>query len=149
MTHRSKWLEADSEDEWQEDDSAEEDGEASWPPHGRAVPLGVDLWKAAERRIYGGLQKGSTCVSVNLQNYQRELQGVRARAANEKWDPNGACTDEGHIDWLLASAVGSPSITVRQALVCTEQVISDTVRGLVRCVCVGWSGVPTAAATTA
>ncbi len=121
----------DSEEEWSEDEQGGTAHEEAlrWPPPG-SRPLARDLFRDSElrERDFGGLQRGSTCQSVHLQNFEGRLQGVEARAANEKWHerwPDGECTDGGHIDWLMASTAHDdktqPLLRARRALICTER----------------------------
>lgn len=118
--------EHDSEDEWDEDEDA--DRTLPWPAAASERSLAADLWRDAKvrERDFGGLQRGSTCTSVHLQNFENRLQGVRARAASQGWADDGECTDEGHIDWLLQSAVHGeqawPQLRARRAVVVTELV---------------------------
>ena len=130
MQRRPDGRSPDSDDEWPEDsDVANDDQALRWPPPGK-VTLARDLFRDSKlrEREFGGLQRGSTCCSVHLQNFEGRLQGVAARAANEEWHekwPKGECTDEGHIDWLLASMAHGdktqPQLRARRALVCTER----------------------------
>ena len=118
---------ADSDDDREEDDGIEE-GALRWPPMACDNPLAADLWRDDEvrEREYGGLQRGSTCTSVHLQNYNGQLQGVRARAASQGWPDDGPCSDEGHIDWLLQWTVHGdavrPRLRARRVVVVTESV---------------------------
>lgn len=149
LTRREQWPAADSEDEWTEDEDEEiawppvtppivtppsvTPPSVTPPPARREVSarllreapktLSHDLWRdpgAAMSREYGGLQRGSTCVSALLQNFRGE-QGIAARALNEKWPADGVCVDHGHIDWLLASH-GGAAVTAKAVGVCTERV---------------------------
>jgi hypothetical protein len=130
MQRRPEGRSPDSDDEWPEDSCVANDDQAlRWPPAGE-VTLARDLFRDSKlrEREFGGLQRGSTCHSANLQNFEGRLQGVAARAANEKWHetwPKGECTDEGHIDWLLAGTAHGdktqPQLRARRALVCTER----------------------------
>ena len=110
--------EPDSEDAWSEDDEVLDSGLA-WPPP-RTAPLARDLWREtpSDAREYGGLQSGSTCMPIGQKRLQ---QGVDERAAARGWEDGGACTDEGHIDWLLASEAGAPRLRATRAVVGTER----------------------------
>ena len=120
LTGRLQWPSVDSADEWSEDDDAPHD--QPWPPTGRNQALAQDLWREtpATSREHGGLQSGSTCLQAGLQNFHG-LQGIAARALNERWPDGGPCSDNGHIDWLLASRIGA-KVTPRSVGVCTERV---------------------------
>ena len=117
----------DSEDEWEEDAEADADGLPRWPPTD-ARPLACDLWREASAREYGGLVRGSTCSSwVTMQGVGGQ-QGVRARRIREGWSADAECTDEGHIDWLLASHAHSssavqPRLSAVRAVIGTELVV--------------------------
>jgi endonuclease/exonuclease/phosphatase family metal-dependent hydrolase len=127
---------ADSEDEWSEDEAHGAGGPTAWPPPA-GTELCRDLWRDASVRthIYGGLQRGSTCLSAELQRGLDGLQGIEARARVQCWPEGGRCTDLGHIDWLLTSPAAPPSaspsgggggaaatVRARLAGVCTEKV---------------------------
>jgi hypothetical protein len=124
LTARVEWAPADSEDEWEEDGDAPDGAAFAWPPPAgtRRTAVAADLWREApaEQREHGGLQRGSTAISANLQNFQH-TQGVAARAINEGWAEHGPCTDAGHIDWVLASRAGA-AVKAMAVGVCTEQV---------------------------
>ncbi len=118
---------AGSEDELSED----EDEEREWPPPGRAA-LATDLWAhdTVTQKEYGGLQRGSTCLSALGQG--KTGQGLIARAAEhaargEPWPEDRPCTDDGHIDWLLSAAAGAEhgkvQLRARRAVVATERVL--------------------------
>jgi len=113
----------DSEDEWPGDE-----GELRWPPDTQRAPvrLARDLWRdpPEEERHFGGLQRGSTAIQYAQQ--QEPGQGLRARARRQGWAEGGACTDSGHIDWLLAAhefAKGQPLLRALRVGVATEMMV--------------------------
>ena len=82
------------------------------------------------QKEYGGLQRGSTCLSALGQG--KTGQGLIARAAEhaargEPWPEDRPCTDDGHIDWLLSAAAGAEhgkvQLRARRAVVATERVL--------------------------
>jgi hypothetical protein len=84
----------DSEDEWEEDSSIR-DETLRWPPP-PSRPLARDLLRERHLRAkdFGGLQRGSTCMSwVDMQGVNGR-QGVRARAIRERWPDDHNPTDE-------------------------------------------------------
>ncbi|KAL1506949.1 hypothetical protein AB1Y20_007813 [Prymnesium parvum] len=111
----------DSDDEWDED----ADQAVAWPPS-QDCRLAADVWRdeTVEERLYGGLQRGSTCLQRAMQSHLGKYQGVVARGVNEGWSPSGESTDEGHIDWILRSdapSVGGRRLKASRVAVCTEQ----------------------------
>ena len=117
----------DSEDDWEEDAEADADGLPRWPPTDER-PLASDLWREASEREFGGLVRGSTCSSWVVMQGVGGQQGVRARGIREGWRDDAECTDEGHIDWLLASRAHSssavqPRLSAVRAVVGTELVV--------------------------
>ena len=88
------------------DAEADADGLPRWPPTDER-PLASDLWREASEREFGGLVRGSTCSSWVVMQGVGGQQGVRARGIREGWRDDAECTDEGHIDWLLASRAHS------------------------------------------
>jgi len=105
------------------------DGEGSGPgTHVRDVssapPSARRRDPPEEERYFGGLQRGSTAIQYAQQ--QEPGQGLRARARRQGWAEGGACTDSGHIDWLLAAhefAKGQPLLRALRVGVATEMMV--------------------------
>jgi len=112
----------DSEDDWPEDE-----GELRWPPLTPApVRLARDLWREPPEaeRLSAGLQRGSTAIQYAQQS--EPGQGLRVRALKQGWPDDGACTDSGHIDWLLTAheySKGQATVHALRVGVATELMV--------------------------